>query len=105
MTKEINAFHPDYMKTFHPDFMQDFRTNDANREEREGKKLRVSKKPLKMMTKTMRIRTKNPTHILTKEQQGMSMDEVRLELALKPKDFKYFSAAGANNVTPKGKKK
>jgi len=101
----MNAFHPEFIKTHEPDLMKDFRTNDANREERESKKLRVSKKPLKMLTKTMRVRTKNPLHILTKEQQSMSMDEVRLELALKPKDFKYFSAAGANNVTPKGKKK
>jgi hypothetical protein len=101
----MNAFHPDFVDTYYPDLMKDFRTNDANREEREGKKLRVSKKPLKMLTKTLRVRTKNPLHILTKEQQGMSMDEVRLELALKPKDFNYFSAAGANNVTPKGKKK
>lgn len=91
----MNAFHPDFIKTHEPDLMKDFRTNDANREERESNKLRVSKKPLKMLTKTLRVRTKNPTHILTKEQQDMSMDEVRLELALKKTTFHTYSRAGA----------
>lgn len=91
----MNAFHPDFIKTHEPDLMKDFRTNDANREERESNKLRVSKKPLKMLTKTLRVRTKNPTHILTKEQQDMSMDEVRLELALKKTTFYTYSRAGA----------
>jgi len=95
MTKEINAFHPDYMKTFHPDFMKDFRTNDANREDREDKKLRVSKKPLKMITKTIRIRAKKPMPILTKAEQGKSMAEIKAEL-LKPREYRTYSKAGAN---------
>jgi hypothetical protein len=108
----VNAFHPDYVKTHMPDLLKEFRTHLANREERVEKKLKVKKTPLKTVTKSMQI--------LTKREQRKSMADVKAELdrkmegrldlakkkelILKPKDFKYFSAAGANNVRPKGKK-
>jgi hypothetical protein len=108
----INAFHPDYIKTYMPDLLKEFRTHEANRDDRKEKKLKVRTKPLKTVTKSMQI--------LTKREQTKSMADVKAEvnrklegrldlakkkeLILNPKEFKYFSAAGANNVKPRGKK-
>ena len=109
----VNAFHPDFMKTYYPNFMKEFRTHEANREIAKAASKKVKKTPLKMVTRSMQIRTK--------QQQSMSMAEVRdevdrklqarLELETKKKlilsnrEIKYFSAAGTANVTAKGKKK
>lgn len=90
----VNAFHKDFVKVHMPTFMKEFRTHAANREVMVAEKKKVKKTPLKTVTRNMQIRTK----------------EVKIDLAQKkalilaPKDFKYFSAAGANNVSPKGKK-
>jgi hypothetical protein len=92
----VNAFHPDYVKTYMPDLMKDFRTHAANREVREEKKLKVNRKPLKTVTKSLSVK-------ISKEQARLDLQKKK-ELALKPRDFNYFSAAGANNVSVKGKK-
>jgi hypothetical protein len=105
----INAFHPDYMKTHEPDYMKPFRTMEANRQAADTLSKRVTE-----------MRKTNPTHgfvhgiakvkttrpIQTKAEQSKTMAEVRQEVLanLKPREFKVYSAAGASNVTPKGKK-
>jgi hypothetical protein len=93
----VNAFHKDYMKVHEPTFMKDFRTHEANREVAKEENKKVKKTPLKTVTRSLTIKVKPKTEVkidLAKKK----------ELILKPKDFKYFSAAGANNVTPRGKK-
>ena len=92
MSEVINAFHKDYVKVHMPDLMKDFRTHEANREVREEKKLKVSRKPLKTVTKSLSVK-------ISKEQARLDLQRKK-ELALKPRDFKYFSDAGM----PKGVK-
>lgn len=88
----VNAFHPDYVKTYMPEVMKEFRTHAANREERVEKNLKVKKTPLKTVTKSLSVK-------ISKEQARLDLQK-RKELALKPRDFKYFSEAGM----PKGVK-
>lgn len=92
MSEVINAFHPDYVKTYMPEVMKDFRTHAANREERVEKKLKVKKTPLKTVTKSLSVK-------ISKEQARLDLQRKK-ELALKPRDFNYFSGAGM----PKGVK-
>jgi hypothetical protein len=92
MSEVINAFHKDYVKTYMPEVLKEFRTHLANREERVEKKLRVKKTPLKTVTKSLSVK-------ISKEQARLDLQK-RKELALKPRDFKYFSDAGM----PKGVK-
>ena len=92
MTAVINAFHKDYVKTYMPEMLKDFRTHLANREERVEKKLKVKKTPLKTVTKSLSVK-------ISKEQARLDLQRKK-ELALKPRDFKYFSDAGM----PKGVK-
>jgi hypothetical protein len=84
---EINAFHPDFMKTFYPDFMKDFRTIEANQEER-----RV-KEPRKVIRKPRALERATKRGIRTKAQQNMTMAEVTAEL-LKTTHFHIYSKAG-----------
>ena len=93
----MNAFHPDYVKTYMPDLMKDFRTHAANREVREEQNLRVSNKPLKTLTRSLSVK-------ISKEQARLNLERKK-QMTVAPKDFKYFSAAGANNGSVKGKKK
>ena len=85
MTEVINAFHPDYMKTYHPNFMTEFRTIEANQVER------AAQAPIK------RVRApaakKESTHVRSKSQQRMTMEEVKAEL-LKTSTFHVYSKAG-----------
>ena len=97
MSEVINAFHPDYVKTYMPDLMKDFRTHAANREVREEKNLKVNRKPLKTVTKSLSVK-------ISKEQARLNLEKQKA-LLINNRDFKYFSAAGANNVSAKGKKK
>lgn len=83
----MNAFHPDYMKTFHPDFMKDFRTIAANQEER---KINA---PRKVIRKPRAVERAAKRVIQTKEQQRMTMVEVKAEL-LKPRQYYTYSKAG-----------
>ena len=92
MSEVINAFHKDYVKTYMPEIMKDFRTHLANREERVEKKLKVNKKPLKTVTKSLSVK-------ISKEQARLDLQK-RKELMLNNRDFKYFSGAGM----PKGVK-
>jgi hypothetical protein len=92
MSEVINAFHKDYVKTYMPEMMKDFRTHEANREVREEKKLKVKKTPLKTVTRSLSVK-------ISKEQARLDLQRKK-ELALKPRDFNYFSAAGM----PKGVK-
>jgi hypothetical protein len=92
----MNAFHPDYVKTHMPDLMKDFRTHAANREVREEKNLKVNRKPLKTITKSLSVK-------ISKEQARLNLERKK-QMTIAPRDFKYFSAAGANNVSVKGKK-
>lgn len=89
MTNNINAFHPDFMKTYYPDFMKDFRTIEANQEER-----RV-KEPRKVIRKPRALERKVKQSIRTKAQQNMTMAEVTAEL-LKTTHFHIYSKAGAS---------
>ena len=83
----INAFHPDYMKTYHPDFTKEFRTVEANKIERE------SQAPRKHVKKA-RVSVKIPKQgINTKAQQRMTMAEVTAEL-IKKTTFRIYSRAG-----------
>jgi hypothetical protein len=82
----VNAFHPDYIKTHEPDLMKEFRTHLANREVREEKKLKVNRKPLKTVTRSLSVK-------ISKEQARLNLQKKK-ELALKPRDFNYFSGAG-----------
>jgi len=92
MSEVINAFHKDYVKTYMPEIMKDFRTHAANREERVEKKLKDKKTPLKTVTKSLSVK-------ISKEQARFDLQRKK-ELALKPRDFNYFSGAGM----PKGVK-
>jgi hypothetical protein len=92
MSEVINAFHPDYVKTYMPEIMKDFRTHAANREVREEKKLKVNRKPLKTVTRSLTVK-------ISKEQARLDLQK-RKELMLNNRDFKYFSGAGM----PKGVK-
>jgi len=92
MSEVINAFHPDYVKTYMPDVMKDFRTHAANREVREEKNLKVSKKPLKTVTKSLSVK-------ISKEQARLNLEKQKA-LLINNRDFKYFSGAGM----PKGVK-
>jgi hypothetical protein len=88
----VNAFHPDYVKTYEPDLMKDFRTHAANREVREEKQLRVSKKPLKTVTKSLSVK-------ISKEQARLNLERKK-QMTIAPKDFHIFNKAGM----PKGVK-
>jgi len=84
---EINAFHPDYMKTYHPDFMKDFRTIEANQEERKIKEPRkVIRKPRASVRAAKRV-------VQTKAQRAVTMAEVT-EKFLKTTHFHIYSKAG-----------
>ena len=92
MTAVINAFHPDYIKTHEPDLMKEFRTHLANREEREEKKLKVNRKPLKTVTKSLSVK-------ISKEQARLDLEK-RKQMVIAPKDFYVYQKAGM----PKGVK-
>lgn len=64
----INAFHPDYMKTHQPNFMKEFRTVEANRKAAQTLSQRVTK-----------MREENPMH-------GY--------VDLAPRDFHVYQKAG-----------
>jgi len=88
----VNAFHPDYVKTHMPDLMKDFRTHAANREVREEKKLRVSRKPLKTVTRSLTVK-------VSKEQARLNLERKK-QMTIAPKDFHIYQKAGM----PKGVK-
>ena len=88
----INAFHKDYVKTHHPDLMKEFRTHQANREERVEKQLKVKKKPLKTVTRSLSVK-------ISKEQDRLNLQH-RKALMLSNKEFHIFNKAGM----PKGVK-
>jgi len=88
----INAFHADYIKTYEPDLMKDFRTHQANREEREEKKLRVNHRPLKTVTRSLTVK-------ISKEQARLNLER-RKQMTIAPKDFHIYQKAGM----PKGVK-
>ena len=89
----MNAFHPDYVKTHMPDLMKDFRTHAANREVREEKKLKVNRKPLKTVTKSLSVK-------ISKEQDRLNLAHKKA-MMLNQKEFHIFNKAGM----PKGVKK
>jgi hypothetical protein len=82
----MNAFHPDYVKTHMPDLMKDFRTHAANREVREEQKLKVSKKPLKTVTKSLSVK-------ISKDQARLDLER-RKQMTIAPKDFHVYQKAG-----------
>ena len=88
----INAFDPDYVKTHMPDLMKDFRTHAANREVREEQKLRVNRKPLKTVTKSLEVK-------ISKDQAKLNLER-RKQMTIAPKDFYVYQKAGM----PKGVK-
>ena len=92
MSEVINAFHPDYVKTYMPEIMKDFRTHAANREVREEKKLKVNKKPLKTVTRSLSVK-------ISKEQARLNLER-RKQMTIAPKDFHIYQKAGM----PKGVK-
>lgn len=92
MTAVINAFHPDYVKTYHPDLMKEFRTHQANREERVEKQLKVKKKPLKTVTRSLSVK-------ISKEQAKLNLEHKKA-MFLNQKEFHIFNKAGM----PKGVK-
>ena len=122
----INAFHKDFVKTYMPEFLSSIKYDDQRN---------ASSKTLTKHTDTKRKEKPThgtvfgmgviPAHILRPANKGvrvaekkMTMAEISNDLAdikkkkstkervsLAPKDFKYFSAAGANNVSVKAKKK
>lgn len=89
----INAFHPDYVKTYEPDLMKEFRTHMANREDREEKKLKVNRKPLKTVTKSLSVK-------ISKEQARLNLERKK-QMMISQKEFHIFNKAGM----PKGVKK
>ena len=89
MTNNMNAFHPDYMKTFHPNFTKEFRTIAANQEERKVKE------PHKVIRKPRAAERAAKHGRLTKAQQSMTMAEVKVAL-LKTTAFHVYSKAGAS---------
>lgn len=82
----VNAFHPDYIKTHEPDLMKDFRTHQANREEREEKKLKVNKVPLKTVTRSLSVK-------ISKDQAKLDLER-RKQMTIAPKDFHIYQRAG-----------
>lgn len=82
----LNAFHPDYIKTHEPDLMKDFRTHQANREEREEKKLKVNKVPLKTVTRSLSVK-------ISKDQAKLDLER-RKQMTIAPKDFHIYQKAG-----------
>ena len=88
----INAFHKDYVKTHEPDLMKDFRTHAANREVREEQNLKVNRKPLKTVTKSLSVK-------ISKEQARLNLER-RKQMTIAPKDFYVYQKAGM----PKGVK-
>ena len=78
----INAFHADYIKTHEPDLMKEFRTHAANREDREEKQLRVNRKPLKTVTKSLSVK-------ISKEQARLNLER-RKQMTIAPKDFHIY---------------
>jgi hypothetical protein len=75
-----------------PDLMKDFRTHAANREVREEKKLRVSRKPLKTVTRSLTVK-------VSKEQARLNLERKK-QMTIAPKDFHIYQKAGM----PKGVK-
>jgi hypothetical protein len=88
----VNAFHKDYVKTHEPDLMKDFRTHAANREVREEQNLKVNRKPLKTVTKSLSVK-------ISKEQARLNLER-RKQMTIAPKDFYVYQKAGM----PKGVK-
>lgn len=113
MSKVINAFHPDYMKTYEPNFMKEFRTHEANRQaaatlseyvEKTRKKKPSHGTLYGISNKVMPVHMSRPKEMMSRKKgREMTMGEITNELIdrLKKKDFYVYSKAGM----PKGKKK
>jgi hypothetical protein len=94
MTKEINCFHPEYVKTYMPEFLTEIRVE--SRQTKAGQALSsyvekkretspshgtingISKNPLPIHQMRPKEMMKRP--ISSKAQQGMTMKEVAAEL-------------------------
>lgn len=85
MSKIINAFHPDFIKTYYPDFMQSFRVESRNKQS--GQTL------TEFVEKT---RKKKPMH-------GTLSGISKKQISIKPLEFMIFSRAGTKNTTKKKK--
>jgi len=82
----VNAFHADYIKTHEPDLLKEFRTHAANREVREENKLRVSKKPLRTVTKTLSVK-------ISKEEARLNLER-RKQMTISTKVYHTYAKAG-----------
>lgn len=84
MTKIINAFHKDYVKTYEPNLMKGFALQAQNS---------------KTITKEVeKRRATNPTH-------GTLFGISNKVISLKPTEYMTYSRAGTKNTTAKKKGK
>lgn len=85
MSKVINAFHPDFIKTHYPDFMRSFRIDSRNKQAGQTLTEYVDK-----------VRKKKPLH-------GTLSGISKKQISLKPLEFMVYSRAGTKNTTKKKK--
>lgn len=99
MTKVLNAFHPDYIKTYHPEFLSTVQTEPSQDSQGviNGGKSKAKRES---------VRGKNVASIgdFPKTQPVKSTKAERIQKILSVTEFYMFSKAGADNVTPRGRR-
>ena len=105
---EINAFHPDYVKTHMSEFLT--HVQQQNKYEKSSqhmasfvtnkRKTEPSHGTIHGISKPLHVNRASSYNSINRD--GTTPKQ-RVELA--PKEFKIFSRAGTANVKPKGKKK
>lgn len=85
MTKTINAFHPDYIKTYHPDLIKDITAGHA-----------ASTNMTKVVQETRKTKPSHGTM--------MGIAPKKTPVSLKPLEYMTYSRAGTANTKVGSKK-
>jgi len=103
----INAFHPDYVKTYMPEFLSKIRAEETQKANGviNGGKAKAQRESVNKGAFTIAKfpKTQSVQRTLEKRLTKAQLDAKKKEL-LDVKQFFTYAKAGANNVTPKGKK-
>lgn len=105
MTDQINAFHPDYVKTYMKEFTASIMVQNKHKMSSQmmadyTEELRKTNPSLGTIHHMVK-----PLHVMRAPEMMRSKKTAKERIDLAPREFKVFSKAGTANVTPKGKKK
>ena len=107
MSKVINAFHPDYIKTYHPEFMTSMRIASAQHAQGvinggKSKATRENKHGKTVNTINVFPKTQSVQRTMEKAKSRIDMEELKRKI-LAPTEFFTYSKAGTANTTKKKK--